>query len=148
MTSAWRPEDVLPHRGAMLLIDRIAQWDAKSLHAEAAVHSDNPLLESGLGLPCWALIEYMAQAAGALDGIRLREAGRVVPPGYLLGTRRLDGISGYLSAGTLLRVSVEEMLQDSSGLGAYNCRVESGQETWGCQLTVYRPPPDGSQSRV
>ena len=140
MSRDWQPADVLPHRAPMLLLTRILAWDARSLAAEAEVSADHPLAEPAGGLPCWTAIEFMAQAAGALDGIRLRVAGRAVPPGYLLGTRRLDGVDGHFSPGARLRIEVEELLQDANGLGSYTCRLVDGARSWACQLTVYRPP--------
>ena len=48
--------------------------------------------------------------------------------------------------GTTLRITVQEILQDESGLGAYSCRLDDGERSLSCQLTVYRPPVSGAKS--
>ena len=78
----------------MLLLTQIVSWGSDDLIGEVAVSADSPFFEPGLGIPRWVGIEYMAQAVGALDGIRLREAAEPVPPGYLLGTRELRRLRG------------------------------------------------------
>ena len=145
MNRRWSPHDVLPHRPPMLLLSRVVSWDAVSLVGEVDVGEDGPFAEPGLGVPRWLGLEYMAQAVGALDGIRLREADRQVPPGYLLGTRRLDGIGGYFAAGARLRISVQEILQGENGLGVFSCHLDEGERSLSCQLTVYRPPTSAAE---
>lgn len=140
MNREWLPVDVLPHRPPMLLIDRIVSWDDSSLAGEVDIREDCPFGVAGLGVPRWVALEYMAQAVGALDGVRLRQAGRPVPPGYLLGTRRLDGTDGHFQPGAILRISVREVLQDATGLGVFACRLDDGERSLSCQLTVFRPP--------
>jgi len=92
----------LPQAGRMVLLDRVLDWDARSIRCATRSHLDpaNPLREPA-GLPVWAGIEYGAQAA-AIHGCLLR--GDTVPrPGFLASVRdahshceRLDGIEGEL----------------------------------------------------
>lgn len=130
----------------MLLLSRVVSWGPESLVGEVDVAGDSPFAEPGLGIPRWVGLEYMAQAVGALDGIRLRESGRPVPPGFLLGTRRLDGTDGYFPPGTTLRITVSELLQGDHGLGVFSCLLEDGERSMSCQLTVYRPAPGPAET--
>ena len=139
MNRAWSPAEVLPHRPPMLLLTRVVSWGLDDLVGEVDISADSPFFEPGLGIPRWVGLEYMAQAVGALDGIRLREARRPVPPGYLLGTRRLDQADGYFQPGVTLRITVREVLQGDNGLGVFSCLLEDGERALSCQLTVYRP---------
>lgn len=123
----------------MLLLTRVISWGPDELIGEVDISADSAFAEPGLGIPRWVGLEYMAQAVGALDGIRLREVGRQVPPGYLLGTRRLDQTDGYFQPGVTLRITVREVLQGDNGLGAFSCLLEDGERSLTCQLTVYRP---------
>lgn len=140
--------EVLPHRPPLLLLSRIVAWDADSLDGEVDVDDTNPFAEPGRGVPRWAALEFMAQAVGALDGIRLREADRGVPPGYLLGTRRLGQLDGYFPLGARLSIHVKEILSDTNGLGIFACSLDDGERSLACQLTVYRPPASGDEPRV
>ena len=92
----------LPHAGRMVLLDRVLEWDARSIRCATRSHLDpaNPLREAP-GLPVWAGIEYAAQAA-AIHGSLVR--GESTPRlGLLASVRdavphceRLDGIEGEL----------------------------------------------------
>jgi predicted hotdog family 3-hydroxylacyl-ACP dehydratase len=148
VSRAWIPAEVLPHRPPLLLLSRIVAWDADSLDGEVDVDDANPFAEPGRGVPRWVALEFMAQAVGALDGIRLREADRSVPPGYLLGTRRLGQLDGYFPLGAKLSIHVKEILSDANGLGIFACSLDDGERSLACQLTVYRPPASGDESRV
>ena len=130
----------------MQLITRIVAWGSQELVAEVDIADDGPFAEPGLGVPRWVGLEYMAQAVAALDGIRLREAGRGVPPGYLLGTRRLEQTDGYFQPGATLRITVQEVLQGENGLGIFSCLLEPGERSLSCQLTVYRPAQNSPDS--
>lgn len=93
---------LVPHQGAMCLLDRTLSWDAESIACEAESHRDprNPLRRDG-GLPAVCGLEYALQAM-ALHGALLAN-GSPQPAGYLsslrdvaLGRERLDGVAGPL----------------------------------------------------
>jgi predicted hotdog family 3-hydroxylacyl-ACP dehydratase len=93
----------IPHSGSMCLLDRLAAWDAESIHCTTATHAqpDNPLRTvSGLLSP--NLIEYAAQAM-ALHGGLLAAEGSEPSAGFLASARnvrlsvaRIDDIAGEL----------------------------------------------------
>ena len=96
--------ELIPHSGAMCLLDRLEQWDAQHIVCTADNHRDprHPLhTGSGLLAPC--AIEYAAQAMalhGALVGL---QTGTAASPGYLASARgvqlhrlRLDDLPGEL----------------------------------------------------
>lgn len=95
---------LIPHSGAMCLLERVDHWDRHSIVCRATSHIDvaNPMRSaSGLLAPC--AIEYAAQAMavhGALIGV---EEGLPATPGYLASARavtlhrlRLDDLPGAL----------------------------------------------------
>jgi predicted hotdog family 3-hydroxylacyl-ACP dehydratase len=76
---------LIPHQGAMCLLDRVAGWTARAIDCTAVSHlaPDNPLRRNGR-LGAVACIEYGLQAAclhGALTG------GGAQPAGYLAALR-------------------------------------------------------------
>ena len=93
---------LIPHAGRMVLLERVIEWDARTIRCATRTHLDpaNPLREPP-GLPVWAGVEYAAQAA-ALHGSLLR--GAATPRQGLLASvrdaqpycERLDGIEGEL----------------------------------------------------
>ena len=94
---------LLPHRGAMCLLDAVARWDDASIDCRATSHRDpaNPLRVAGR-LPAVAAVEYAAQAMAAHGNLRAA-TGQDVAPGYLAAVRdarfhvaSLDGIAADL----------------------------------------------------
>jgi predicted hotdog family 3-hydroxylacyl-ACP dehydratase len=93
----------IPHSGSMCLLDRLAAWDAESIHCSTATHAqpDNPL-RTASGLLSPNLIEYAAQAM-ALHGGLLAAQGSEPSAGFLASARnvrlsvaRIDDIAGEL----------------------------------------------------
>ncbi len=79
-------EALLPHDGAMFLLDRVCRFDRNEIECSAASHRDplNPLRQ-GNCLPVHVAIEYAAQAAGVHGGLLNRELHPDAPAqmGYL-----------------------------------------------------------------
>jgi predicted hotdog family 3-hydroxylacyl-ACP dehydratase len=66
---------IIPHRGKMLLLSRVIEYDIEhSIRAEYDITKDCLFYDpvSG-GVPSWAGFEFIAQTISALTGIRKRE---------------------------------------------------------------------------
>ena len=107
--------ELIPHQGAMSLLDRVVSWDASTIVAVSTTHRaiGHPLRSNGC-LRAVHLCEYGAQAAALHGGLLARAAGTVAEPGYLVSLRdvtlacsRIDGLPGDLQIGA------ELLLQDS-----------------------------------
>lgn len=131
-------EDLLPHSGKMVLLDRIIDYDDNSLTAELIVRGDG-LLGSEYSVPAWAGIEYMAQAIGVYAGIMAKRRQEPIKLGFLLGTRRYTGNVAEFAVGSTLNVSVDKILQDNE-LGVFDCRIWGAGVDVNARLTVYQPP--------
>ena len=119
----WAP--LIPHAGAMCLLDEVVDWDATRLHARSNSHRspDNPLRADGM-LHAVNLCEYAAQAMAVHGALRAREAGGTARPGFLVALRevvlrieRIDDLEGRL------QVHVECLLATAGSL-QYAFRVE------------------------
>jgi predicted hotdog family 3-hydroxylacyl-ACP dehydratase len=130
---------LLPHSGAMVLIDRIMAFDEDSLTAELAVRGDGLLGGDSRSVPAWAGIEYMAQAIGAYVGICARLAGEPIKLGYLLGTRRYEGNVSAIPVGSLLTVVIKKIIQDDQ-LGVFDCKIFGENIEIHANLNVFQPP--------
>jgi len=94
---------LIPHAGAMCLLDTVVSWDASHILCRSASHrrKDHPMAQHGQ-LPAVCGVEYAAQAMavhGALSG----QGGTVPNRGYLASLRdlachmdRLDKLAGDL----------------------------------------------------
>jgi predicted hotdog family 3-hydroxylacyl-ACP dehydratase len=123
-------QHLIPHRGAMCLLDEVIAWDEATLHARTESHhrADNPLRSDGI-LRAVHLCEYGAQAMAVHGALRARAAGGAAKPGYLvslrdveLGLARIDDLPGPLDVHT-------ECLHETDASWQYAFRVEhAGRE--------------------
>ena len=97
-------QHLIPHRGAMCLLDAVAAWDETHIHARAGSHRDphNPL-RSGGRLHALNLCEYGAQAMAVHGGLLAQREGAAAAPGLLVSLRevklhaiRIDDLPGDL----------------------------------------------------
>ena len=119
-------ERLLPHRGAMCLLDSVVSWDDGTIECRASSHraTGNPLRLDGR-LPAVAAIEYAAQAMAVHGGLRAAP-GQNAPPGYLVAVRdarllvaTLDDIAADLEVSATCQVA------DATGL-VYTFTVQAG----------------------
>ena len=117
-------QDLIPHRGAMSLLDAVVAWDDARIHARATSHRspDNPLRSDGM-LRSVHLCEYAAQAMAVHGGLLAQRSGAVAAPGFLVSLRavqltvaRIDDLAEPLD------VHAEKLL-DGGGSWQYAFRV-------------------------
>ena len=109
-------EDLLPHRGTMLLLERVVAFDTHRIQAECAPHRGAWYADARGNMPAWIGIELMAQAIAAHTGLVKRSGGKPVAPGVLLGTRSFAAAQAAFAAGKTLRVTAILSFRDESGL--------------------------------
>jgi predicted hotdog family 3-hydroxylacyl-ACP dehydratase len=106
---------LIPHQGAMSLLDHIASWDESNIVATSSTHrsTEHPLRDNGR-LRAVHLCEYGAQAAALHGGLVARAAGGRAAPGYLVSLRgvsfscqHIDDLQGEL------QIRAELLLLDS-----------------------------------
>lgn len=108
---------LVPHAGAMCLLDRVIEWSATGVRCAAVSHRDpaNPLRLDG-ALPASAAIEYAAQAMAVHGALLAGDAG-TPRPGMLASARdvrlqvaRLDDLAADLN------VRVTTLSRDATSL--------------------------------
>jgi predicted hotdog family 3-hydroxylacyl-ACP dehydratase len=137
-------EELVPHSGRMVLLNRVIEFDEDTMVAEVIVRDDG-LFGDGNTVPAWLGIEYMAQTIAALGGMKRRLAGKPLNLGFLLGTRRYDCNVGLFSVGSVLTVSVHRLVEDQ-GLGVFDCHITAEGLSASAKLNVYQP--DSAINRV
>ncbi len=134
--------DLVPHRGRMLLLDRVLTVDRERVETEVRI-GPHSLFADAAGVESWVGIEYMAQTVAVLGGWRARLAGQPVRVGYLLGTRRYQPRLARFALGAVLRVSAREEWIMDTGMGRFACAIRAAAEgrlLADAALTVYQPP--------
>jgi predicted hotdog family 3-hydroxylacyl-ACP dehydratase len=108
--------DLLPQRGAMVLLDEVIAHDERTIRCRANSHrrSDHPLACEGR-LPAWAGVEYAAQAMAAHFSLSASTPGAMTI-GLLGGLRdvvcaveRLDDVASPLC------IEAERLSKDAAG---------------------------------
>lgn len=130
---------LLPHAGAMVLLDRVVSADAESLCAEVAIRSGG-LFCTSEGVGGWVGIEYMAQAIGAYAGYEAWVRGESVKIGFLLGARQYECRRPFFTPGSILKIHIRRLLVGDNGLASFECRIDDGGgEAATATLTVFQP---------
>lgn len=136
---SYRVEDLVPHRGAMSLLDSIDGYGADWLRASVTPQPGN-LFATADGVPAWVGIEYMAQAASAFAGIEQVQRGERPSIGLLIGARYYRCMQDHFPFGATLDVFVTIAMRDTEDFAAYDCRLSlAGREIAECTLKAYRP---------
>src|SRR5262245_58586395 len=118
-------EEVLPHRGSMLLVDRVLAWDGQRVSVSSLPRADAWYADAQ-GMPSWIGIELMAQAMAAHVGLMARSRQEPPKQGLLLGTRAYRATLPHFPFGRRLTVRAQRAVGDDSGIGAYDCAIELG----------------------
>lgn len=123
---------LIPHAGAMCLLDGVTHWDAQNIHCHSRSHRspDHPLRQ-GQRLSSVHLIEYAAQAAALHHGLvrqRAAAAGDDEPAGSLVALRDVDLVVETLDPITEpLQIHATSELNAPSGL-IYRFTVRGGEK--------------------
>jgi len=133
----WQPDDVMLHRPPLALLQEIVSCADGAAIATVLIGPDSSFFQADRGVPVWIGIEYMAQTVAVIGGVRARGAGRPAPLGLLIGCHGFASSCSHFPDGALLRVSVREIVADSEGLGAFECRIDAEGVEVTARLTVY-----------
>jgi predicted hotdog family 3-hydroxylacyl-ACP dehydratase len=137
-----RIRGLIPHAGAMCLLERVLEWDTRSIRCLANSHIavDHPL-RGAEGLAAVHLIEYCAQALALHRGLVAEAAGEVAPSGWLVAVRdfrlavsRLDPLTAPL------QLRARELLYFEGGTQYEVAAEAGGRELGGGRISVVKVP--------
>lgn len=133
-------EELIPHCGSMLLLDRVTGFEGGVAVAEYTPRSEAWYADESGNMPAWIGIEVMAQTVAAHVALTKRLEGLPLKMGVLLGTRAYRASATSFAAGGTLLIRVELVLRDPGGLGAYECAIDANGATLATAvLKVYEP---------
>lgn len=141
MTSTLPPiEELLPQRDIMRLLDGVEAWRPDGIVARAHCEPHAWYASDAGDMPSWIGIELMAQAIAAHVNLLARAPGEPARRGVLVGTRSFRALPARFAGGTPLTVRAHLVFRDASGLGAYDCTIESGQDVLAeATIKVFEP---------
>jgi predicted hotdog family 3-hydroxylacyl-ACP dehydratase len=115
---------LIPHQGAMCLLDRIVDWNDQRIVLETTTHYSlsNPLRRNGR-LRAIHLCEYGAQAMAVHGALKSRAAGGNPAQGMLVSLRSVTLACDYIDALPGALTVEAECLQASSSSLQYTFRI-------------------------
>ena len=106
--------ELVPHKGKMLLLDRVRDYDLKenSITTEIDICRNNLFYEEELGgVPVWVAFEYMAQSVSALSGICGRAKGEKPKTGFIMSVSGFKADVPVFKEGETVVVNVLENIR-------------------------------------
>ena len=133
-------ESYLPHSGEMVLVDEIIEVGADFIITKTIIKNHAIFCESiesvgesqdsaeahdsqNLAFPTYKAIELMAQSLGIFRALNEKGSGSKL--GFLLGARRFEILRPFILREARTKVVVS--MQDSSGMGVYDCEIFEGE---------------------
>jgi predicted hotdog family 3-hydroxylacyl-ACP dehydratase len=140
MKPAYRIDEVLPHAGAMLLLDELLEFGDEHVCCGVHIRAQTRFCDGRNGVPAWVGLEYMAQTMCAFSGVEEVRAGFKPSIGLLLGSRRYQSEVEWFGLGSDLIVRAELQLRDENDLVAFQCTIHEGSRLLARgDVKAYRP---------
>ena len=135
----YTPQQVLPHRYAMLLVEEVS-YGPDYGQAALTVHADSAFCDGVDGVPAWVGIEYMAQAISVFSGVEQLQRGSEVKIGLLIGTRRYESEVPVFPIGTRLNIIARLKDREDEGISMFACEIHDDQRVLARgDIKAYRP---------
>ena len=134
----WTVEELVPHSGAMVLLDKVTSCTASSVQAELTI-KENEMFKIDGKVPSWVSIEYMAQAIGAYAGVHAKLIDEPVVVGLLIGTRKFESSIPYFQSNEKLVITADKIHEEENGLSVFACVVETSRGNVTANLNVFVP---------
>ena len=104
-------DSLLPHKGRMLLLTRIVEYNLEErvLCAEYSITRDCLFYDSSIeGVPAWVGFEFLAQAISALSGLSGRAKGEKPKIGFILSVSSIKIKLPFFKPGSIVKLTVKE----------------------------------------
>jgi predicted hotdog family 3-hydroxylacyl-ACP dehydratase len=135
----YKPEQVLPHRHGMLLIDEVS-YGADYGEVMLSIREDSAFCDGVDGVPAWVGVEYMAQAIAAFSGVEQLQRGKEIKIGLLIGTRRYESEVPLFAIGTRLNIIARIVDREDDGISMFACEIRDRQRVLAHgDIKAYRP---------
>jgi len=122
--------ELIPHRGEVLLLDRVLEHDVESTTTRVAIERQTWLKRGDGSVSSWVALEYMAQCIAAHEGIRAHLEGRPPVRGSLASAAGVHLYRSCFDAGEFLRVRTRRMRgRPGIGMISHFCTVHEDSES-------------------
>ena len=140
---------IMPHRGRMLLLNRVNEYDFEEASIEVEYHITEDCLfydPAMGGVPAWVGFEFVAQAVSAFLGIKPRARGEPIKIGFVLGVSQMRIGLPFFSAGSIIVIKAKEF-ECMDPLYIYNGEIYiEGRKVLEGKMTVMEVNDEKAQS--
>jgi len=130
---------LIPHRGEMMMLSRIIQYDIqeRNIEAEYDIGEDCIFYDQKIkGAPVFVGFELIAQAISCFIGIRSRENGLPPKEGYILGISNMSMGFPILKKNCIITIKTREV-DNVHPVYVFDGEIyEDGQELLSGKITV------------
>jgi predicted hotdog family 3-hydroxylacyl-ACP dehydratase len=129
-------EELLPHSGAMVLLDALTAWTQGRAECSLTVRERSPFVVDGR-VESAVTLEYMAQAVAACLGYEALLGGGAVRVGMVIACKKFEAHGDELRIGDVLSIVVQS-IQGNETLSHFDCKVTRAGELFSTGvLTLY-----------
>jgi predicted hotdog family 3-hydroxylacyl-ACP dehydratase len=129
-------EELVPHAGAMVLLDAMTAWRSGYARCIGQVRAGTPFERYGQ-VESVVTIEYMAQAVAACLGYEALVSGGGVRVGMIIGCKRFEAHADVLRVHDQFSIDVQ-CVQGNDTLSHFECRLQRSSERFAdAVLTLY-----------
>lgn len=132
---------LLPHRGSLLLVDTLLDYDAERVRVGLTVRDAPPFGDGCGSVPAYIGLEYMAQAISVFSGLEMLSIGVAPKIGLLIGTRRYHASVPQFSHGAALVVTALRVMGGDEALWVFDCTITDAAGTLlaSAEVKAFRP---------
>ena len=128
--------DLIPHAGAMVLLDRMCEWRTGYVRCSAYIREHAPFVSHG-SVSAEVTIEYMAQAVAACLGYEAITAGGGVRVGMIIACKRFEAHADQLHVGDQIEIEAQ-CISGNEALSHFDCKLSRGGALFSeAVLTLY-----------
>jgi predicted hotdog family 3-hydroxylacyl-ACP dehydratase len=129
-------EELVPHTGAMVLLDAMTAWRSGYARCIGKVRAGAPFVRDDT-VESVVTIEYMAQAVAACLGYEALVSGGGVRVGMIIGCKRFEAHADTLRVHDEFSIDVQ-CVQGNDTLSHFDCHLQRGSERFSeAVLTLY-----------
>lgn len=136
-------EELVPHRGAMLLLESVLAHDARETVCATTTTPSRLFRDVRGHVPAFVAVEWIAQAVAVHGGLLARARGAAPGVGFLVGARRIALHAERLADGVRYRVRARPV-HATRGLFAFDGDVLDADDRAVIEARLHLHLPDPS----
>jgi len=122
-----RPDQILPHAGAMVLLSRVLAHESGHTVCEARAGAHALVRDASGCEPAWMGLEYMAQYVAAHAGLVGWTRGEPARMGFLVSVRRVELLARRFQPGQRLVATARHLWGGAQGMVSFDCELADGE---------------------